>query len=432
LAGFSFGKRPGKHNGPKRKKSMQTKERSGGFGGYFMKSRSFSVGDRRPRYRAPKNFGAKKRGFGGIKIDPAKFVNKAVMVDGNGGERMNSAKFADFSIDEILKRRIAAVGYQNATPIQELAIPPILSGADVVGVADTGTGKTAAFLVPLINKVLSNRRMRILIVAPTRELAAQTDEEFKKLAQGMKMFSACCVGGASVGRQLAQLRYFNNFIIGTPGRLKDFIDRKRINLAEFSAIVLDEADRMMDMGFIADMRFLMAGMPKERQTLFFSATLSPEIKRLIGEFLREPVFISIKTRDTSKNVEQDVVKVAGRNKVDLLREMLVREEFKKVLIFGRTKFGVEKLCKTLEKSGIKAESIHGDKKYSRRVKALETFKSDRVQVLVATDVAARGLDIAHVTHVINYDLPQTWEDYVHRIGRTGRGANFGKALTFID
>ncbi len=412
---------------------MQKKERnSGGFGSYFLKARSFSASGRKPRFSAPKNFGAKKRGFSGIRIDPAKFVNKAVAFDGGEAEQVENVKFSDFSLEKVLKQKIAAIGYQNATPIQARAIPQILQGADVVGIADTGTGKTAAFLAPLTNKVLQNRRARILIVAPTRELAAQIDQEFKKLSQGMRMFSACCVGGASVNRQLAQLRHFNNFIIGTPGRLKDFIERKRINLAEFSTIVLDEADRMMDMGFIADMRFLMSKMPQERQTLFFSATLSSEIKCLIGEFLREPVFILIKTRDTSKNVDQDVVKIAGRNKVDLLREMLAGEDFKKVLVFGRTKFGVERLCQTLEKSGIKAESIHGDKNYSRRVRALETFKSDRVQVLVATDVAARGLDIPNVTHVINFDLPQTWEDYIHRIGRTGRAAHFGKALTFID
>jgi len=312
---------------------MQTKEKNrGGFGSYFLKARSFSAGSRRPRFSAPRNFGAKRRGFGGVKIDPAKFVNKAVAVV-DEAEPVESIKFNDFLIDKVLKQKIAAIGYQNATPIQARAIPQILKGTDVVGIADTGTGKTAAFLTPLINKALSNRRAKILIVAPTRELAAQIDQEFRKLSQGMRMFSACCVGGASVSRQLAQLRQFNNFIIGTPGRLKDFIERKKINLAEFSNIVLDEADRMMDMGFIADMRFLMARMPKDRQTLFFSATLSGEIKKLIGEFLREPEMISIKSRDTSKNVEQDVVKISGRDKTEVLRQMIAGDEFKKVTGF---------------------------------------------------------------------------------------------------
>ena len=412
---------------------MQTGTRNkSGFGGYFMKSRSFAVGNRRPRFNAPRAFNGKRKNFGAAKIDPARFVNKAIAPQDFAGGESKKVKFNDFEISALLKKVIANKGYQDATPIQAKTIPQILKGVDVVGIADTGTGKTAAFLAPLIDKVLTNRRTKILIVAPTRELAVQIDEEFKSLAKGLKIFSACCVGGASVSRQLAQLRYFNNFVIGTPGRLKDFIERKRINLAEFSAIVLDEADRMMDMGFIADMRFLLAGMPQSRQTLFFSATLSGEIERLIGEFLRDPVFISIKSRDTSKNVDQDVVKICGRNKIEILRTLLDGLEFKKVLVFGRTKHGVEKLCQTLSKTGIKAESIHGDKNYSRRVKALEMFKDNRVQVLVATDVAARGLDIANVTHVINYDLPQTYEDYIHRIGRTGRGDNFGKALTFVD
>ena len=398
-----------------------------------MKSRTFSNASRRPRFSAPAGLSRRggKKNFGQT-IDPAKFVNKAIAESDFKNEQSASAKFADFKLDNRVKTAIKAKGYESATPIQAMAIPTVLAGGDVVGIADTGTGKTAAFLAPLIDKVLRNRQNKVLIVAPTRELATQIDQEFRQLAHGMKMFSACCVGGASVSRQLAQLRYANNFIIGTPGRLKDFIERGRIKLAEFSAIVLDEADRMLDMGFIADMRFLMAGMPKDRQTLFFSATLSSDIRRLIGEFLREPEMIMIKSRDTSKHVEQDVVKIAGRDKNEVLSEMLAREEFKKVLVFGRTKYGVEKLCRRLEKSGVKAESIHGDKKYSQRVKALEMFKSDRTQVLVATDVAARGLDINNVTHVINFDLPQTWEDYIHRIGRTGRGANFGKALTFID
>jgi superfamily II DNA/RNA helicase len=415
---------------------MQTNTKSqSSFTSYFMKAKPTRFGAR-PRFNAAKftkRSGGGRNNFRGAKIDPAKFVNKAIAVSELESEQIQNIKFCDFEIDKQLKQAIAAKGYATATPIQAKAIPHILKGRDVVGIADTGTGKTAAFLVPLINKVLQDRKAKVLIVAPTRELAAQTDQEFKNLAKGLKMFSVCCVGGASLTRQLAELRYFNNFIIGTPGRLKDLIDRKRIKLAEFSTIVLDEADRMLDMGFIADMRFLMSQMPQTRQTLFFSATLSREIESLIGEFLQNPATISIKTRDTSQNVDQDVVHVArDKNKIDVLSELLAQEGFAKVLIFGRTKHGVEKLCSTLSKKGFKAESIHGDKNYSRRVKALELFKQSRVQVLVATDVAARGLDIANVTHVINYDLPQTYEDYIHRIGRTGRGSNFGKALTFID
>jgi superfamily II DNA/RNA helicase len=342
-------------------------------------------------------------------------------------------KFEDFNVKQEMKQRIAQRGYILPTPIQDKTINHILAGEDVVGIAETGTGKTAAFLIPLINKVLLHRQHKVLIVAPTRELAIQIDQEFKLFAKGMGITSACCVGGASIAKQLSELRYNNNFIIGTPGRLKDFIDRRRIKLFEFTTVVLDEADRMLDMGFINDMRFLMAGMAKERQTLFFSATLSPEIEKLVGEFLHNPVKISVKTRETAKNVEQNVVRIGpGRSKIDTLHELLIQEEFSKVLIFGRTKHGVEKLYEILTEKGFKAESIHGNKKHSKRQRALEMFKTSRIQILVATDVAARGLDISDVSHVINYDLPETYDDYIHRIGRTGRGDKLGKALTFIE
>jgi superfamily II DNA/RNA helicase len=248
----------------------------------------------------------------------------------------------------------------------------------------------------------------------------------------MKIFSVCCVGGAPIRRQISDLRQHYNFIIGTPGRLKDLIDRKFIHLSGFNTIVLDEADRMLDMGFINEMRAVMSGMPKSRQTLFFSATLSPEIERLIGEFLREPISISVKTSNTPKNVDQDIIRVKnGEDKIDTLYNLLNQKELTKVLIFGRTKHGVEKLSQVLIKRGLKAESIHGNKNHNRRQHALKLFKDNSVQILVATDVAARGLDIADVSHVINYDIPATHDDYIHRIGRTGRAGKLGKALTFV-
>ena len=243
----------------------------------------------------------------------------------------------------------------------------------------------------------------------------------------------CCYGGASISQQIRDLKYFNNFIIGTPGRLKDLIDRKMINLARFETIVLDEADRMLDMGFVNDMRFVMGLMPKERQTLFFSATISSEIESLIREFLREPIRISVKTGDTAKNVDQDVVRIQrGSNKIDVLHDLLTKPEFNKVLIFGRTKHGVENISKILTERGIKVESIHGNKNQARRQRALSSFKNNGIQALVATDVAARGLDIDNVSHVINFDIPATYDDYVHRIGRTGRANKKGKALTFLE
>ncbi len=386
----------------------------------------------RPKGRFSNHKRSHNRGAISQNIEHSRFINKAVITE-EVEHFVPEHSFADFIIEESLKNGIIKKGYINPTPIQDKSIPHILKGQDIVGIANTGTGKTAAFLIPLIDKVLKNRKNKVLIVVPTRELAIQIQEELKGFTQGMKIFSVCCVGGAYIGKQLSELRYVNEFIIGTPGRLKDLIERKAINLKQFTTIVLDEADRMLDMGFVNDMRYLMAGMPKPRHTLFFSATLSPEIERLIGEFLHEPVRISVKTRDTSKNVEQDIVRVSrGLNKIDVLRELLSKEDFQKVLIFGRTKHGVEKLSKALIEKGFKAESIHGDKNHSQRQRALKGFKENVVKILVATDVAARGLDIPDVSHVINFDIPSTYDDYIHRIGRTGRANKKGKALTFVD
>lgn len=401
----------------------------------FSGQRSFSRTNPRTTSRfnrpAPR-YGTTRKAHRGDRIDPSKFINKAVVTEETEHYKPEHA-FRDFVIDGGLKEAIARKGYETPTPIQDRCIPHILKGFDLVGIANTGTGKTGAFLIPLIHKVRLNHREQILIVVPTRELALQIDQELWAFAKGMKIFSVCCVGGMSIGKQIVGLRYDYNFIIGTPGRLKDLIERKMIRLSEFNTIVLDEADRMLDMGFIADMRFLVAGMPKERQTLFFSATLSYEIEKLIKEFLRDPVRVSVKTGDTAKNVDQDVIRIAqGTTKLDILHDLLNQKEFSKVLIFARTKYGAENLSKVLVRKGFKAESIHGNKNHSGRQRALGMFKESRVQVLVATDVAARGLDIADVSHVINYDLPATYDDYVHRIGRTGRADKRGKALTFIE
>lgn len=378
------------------------------------------------------NFRRAKSTQNGQYINPARFVNKATTT-----EEMESFipkhKFADFAIADILKSNVALKGYKLPTPIQDCTIPYVLRGKDVVGIANTGTGKTAAFLIPLIDKVLKNPREQILITVPTRELALQIDAELKDFVRGMRIFSVCVVGGAPLGPQLRALYHKNNFIIGTPGRLRDLIGRGSIKLAQFSTLVLDEADRMLDMGFIGDVRFIVSGMPEERHTLFFSATLSREIESLISEFLTEPERISVKTGDTSKNVEQDILKIEqGKMKHDVLRELLNQKEFSKVLVFGRTKHGVEKLSRALADRGFKAESIHGNKNHSQRQRALKRFKDNHAKILVATDVAARGLDIADISHVINYDIPATYDDYVHRIGRTGRGVKRGKALTFIE
>lgn len=384
----------------------------------------------RPSHGRSQNRTSNRRGSG-ERIDLSRFINKAVITE-EVEHFKPEHQFADFHIQQNLKQAVINKGYTDPTPIQDRTIAHILKGADLVGIANTGTGKTAAFLIPLINKVILNPREKVLVIVPTRELAIQIDQELKEFARGMRIFSVCCVGGMNIGPQISALRHQHNFIIGTPGRLKDLITRKVISLSQISSVVLDEADRMLDMGFINDMRFVMAGMPKERQTLFFSATVSSDVDKIIKEFLKDPVKISVKTQDTAKNIDQDIVRVSNQNnKIDVLHELLSQKDLSKVLIFGRTKHGVEKLSKVLTQRGFKAESIHGNKNHNKRQKALNLFKDDRVQILVATDVAARGLDIADITHVINYDLPETYDDYVHRIGRTGRGTKKGKALTFI-
>ncbi|MDP1690014.1 MAG: DEAD/DEAH box helicase [bacterium] len=379
--------------------------------------------------------GARRGGFGTFgetEAEIAKFTNKTVVTT-EEPVFVPEHKFSDFDIGEHLKKNIIAKKYGSPTPIQDKIIPHVLLGQDVVGLAETGTGKTAAFLIPLIDKVVKQKGERILIMAPTRELAVQIEKELSGFARGLGFRGMVAVGGANIGPQISQLKHDPAFVIGTPGRLKDLMERKSLNLSGFGTVVLDEADRMLDMGFIDDMRMILSKMRKERHTLFFSATMGKDIQKLIGDFLTSPVTISVKTRDTPSSVDQDVVRIPrGKDKFEVLAELLKDREFSRVLVFGRTKFGVEKLAKALSRLHIHAESIHGNKTQGARQRALEAFKAGKVSVLVATDVAARGIDIPAVSHVINYDLPSTYEDYVHRIGRTGRAALKGKALTFVQ
>ncbi|TSC86590.1 MAG: putative DEAD/DEAH box helicase domain protein [Parcubacteria group bacterium Gr01-1014_8] len=368
----------------------------------------------------------------GAHIPHSKFISKAVEPE-SVEVFVPKHTFANFAIDERLKKNIVKKGYTTPTPIQDAAIPLALHGRDVVGLAETGTGKTGAFLIPLIDKVLKNDSESVLIMAPTRELAVQIDEEFRGFASGLPLRSALVIGGANINSQIRSLRYGPQFVIGTPGRIMDLMGQNELRLAKCANVVLDEADRMLDMGFIESVKKILATMPAKRHTLFFSATLGREIEQLIGDFLTEPERISVKTQDTSKNVDQDIVRIqSGRTKLDHLSELLKDNNFTKVLVFGRTKHGVEKLSKLLKQTGFSVESIHGNKSHSQRQRALQLFKDEKVQVLVATDVAARGLDIPKVSHVINFDVPGTYDDYVHRIGRTGRAGERGKALTFIE
>lgn len=341
-------------------------------------------------------------------------------------------RFSDFLITERLKGAIYEKGYQTPTPIQDEVIPYALQGKDVVGIANTGTGKTAAFLIPLINKILLNKSERVLIVAPTRELAVQIQDEVKGFTRGMDIFSALCIGGVSLYPQIQALRQNPNIIIGTPGRLKDLKNQGKLSIALCANIVLDEVDRMLDMGFIHDVRFIISHLPARRQSLFFSATMTPNVKTIIATLSQNPIMISVKQQETASNVDQNVVKINGRSKVEVLHDILNTDEVTKTIIFGRTKWGIESLSRQLSSLGFTVTSLHGNKSQNQRQRSLDLFRQNKIRILLATDIAARGIDINDISHVINFDLPETYEDYVHRIGRTGRNNKKGTAISFVD
>ena len=364
------------------------------------------------------------------RLDPSLFVKAATFETEEVYRPKNN--FWDLKIDKQLKTNISYRGYKEMTPIQDEAILPLLSGRDLVGIASTGTGKTAAFLIPLINKVTKDRSQKVLIIAPTRELAVQIEAELKSFAKNMGIYSVLCIGGLSMGPQISLLLRRPNFVIGTPGRLRDLEGQKKLNFGDYKTIVLDEVDRMLDMGFIADVTYIINKLAKIRQSLFFSATMPEKVAQITLGFLQNPVMVRVKTVCASANVNQDVIKLAGQPKLEVLERLLRKEGFNKVLVFGRTKHGVNKLSRDLKMKGFITAEIHGNKTQAQRQRAIGQFKNDQVKVLLATDVASRGLDINNITHVINYDQPESYEDYIHRIGRTGRAGKSGTALTFID
>ena len=396
------------------------------------RSHGFRGGNKRSfgRYRPNRSGGQNRYRNKGASLNPLMFVRKAVDVVETPYLPVNN--FSDFPLNETVKKNVLARGFDKPTAIQDQAILPILQGKDLVGIANTGTGKTAAFLLPLITKVSKNRSQKVLIVAPTRELAAQIQDELKLFSLGMGIYSTLCIGGASLNNQARELSRQPNFVIGTPGRIKDLERRRILNLSRYENVVLDEVDRMLDMGFIRDIRHIISFLPKRRQSLFFSATIPEETKVIMQSFLVDPVTVSVKTGATPQNVDQDIIRTRGKDKLEILHQLLIKEEFRKVLVFGRTKWGVNKLEVSLVQRGFKAVAIHGNKSQGQRSRALRMLRNNEVQILLATDVASRGIDIEDVTHVINYDVPGTYNDYVHRIGRTGRVGKKGVALTFVD
>ncbi len=428
----SYGSRP--RTGPgsearpyssSRTSSYAGSSRSGGYGGKssFSRSPRPSFGGGRP------SRGGRGGGFKKDRIDENMFINKATVQQ----EEKYIAKhaFTDFDIHETLSMNLIKKGIVHPSPIQDQSIPVALKGGDIVGIASTGTGKTAAFLIPIINKMVTDRNHKAMVLAPTRELAIQVQEEFKQFTHGMRLFSVAAVGGLPIGKQMRELEHGVHLIVGTPGRVKDLIARNKIPTEKITTIVLDEADRMLDMGFIDDMKMILKLLPESRQGMFFSATFAPEIKRLCSDFLKDPITVSVKTRDTASSVDQDVIRAPRGGKLDALHEILIKPETKKVLIFRETKRATDELARELRDRGFKVSALHGDMRSRERNRAVENLSKGMIQIVVATDVAARGIDIPDVTHVINYDTPSTYDTYIHRIGRTGRGNKTGTALTFI-
>jgi ATP-dependent RNA helicase RhlE len=348
-------------------------------------------------------------------------------------EYIPTNKFEDFKISPEVLENIRLKGYTTPTPIQDQIMQSIIEGQDAIGIANTGTGKTAAFLIPLVDKVFRNKSERVLIIAPTHELVLQTHDELRGFARGLGIYTALCIGGANMNKQISQLRQKPHFVIGTPGRLKDLIESGILQLFQFHSVVLDEADRMVDIGFIKDIKYFISLMPPVRQSLFFSATISGSVREILQTFVKNPITVSVKRQETAENIEQDIIRLQpGQNKIDKLHDLLRLPGFEKVLIFGRTKWGVQKLTDELVRRGFNAGAIHGNKRQNQRQKILDAFKNNEIQILLATDVASRGLDIPNVSHVINYDMPESYEVYIHRIGRTGRIDKKGTALTFIE
>ena len=341
---------------------------------------------------------------------------------------------SELPIDIKLKQALDLKGYKRPTEIQDRTLETLMEGRDLLGIAQTGTGKTGAFLIPIIEKLLHRRvNPYALIVVPTRELALQIEEEFKSMAKGVGLYSACFIGGTNINRDLQNLRRNSHVVIATPGRLLDLTDRRAIDLGKFKTLVLDEFDRMLDMGFIRDVNRILEGMKQRNHTMLFSATLDRSQQSMINKILKNPVTVKVSTGNSSGDgINQEVIRLKpGEDKFKVLREMLSQNEFKKVLLFEETKHRVSRLCLKLNKAGIQADQIHGNKSQNARQNALKAFKQGRVQVLVATDVASRGLDVSDVSHVINYQVPQTHDSYIHRIGRTGRAGKIGKAYTFV-
>jgi ATP-dependent RNA helicase RhlE len=347
--------------------------------------------------------------------------------------------FTTFGLSDHVMKGIRAAGYTTPTPIQSLAIKPALEGRDIIGCAQTGTGKTAAFVLPLLHRLASanssgkrEHHVRALVITPTRELAQQVHDAVVNYGRFLALRTVSVYGGVSMENQIKLLRRGADVVIATPGRLLDHMQRRTVDLSKVQILVLDEADRMLDMGFINDVKKIIAAVPKERQTMLFSATISGDIKDLAARILRDPQMVEAgERRNPVETITQHFYSASPDTKMDLLFHAFEAEKMESVLVFSRTKHGADKICRRLERKGVKAIAIHSNRTQSQRQRALDGFRQGQFRVLVATDIAARGIDVDGISHVINFDIPQYAEDYIHRIGRTGRAGATGDAITFV-
>jgi len=353
---------------------------------------------------------------------------------------MTEVKFSDLGLADPIQRALSARNHTTPTPIQAQAIPKLLAGRDVLGIAQTGTGKTAAFALPILNRLAHNpapkhgrRQIRALILAPTRELAIQIGEEIQAYAKNLRVFQAVIFGGVSQKPQVDKLNRGIDIAVATPGRLLDLMNQRHVDLRNVDCLVLDEADRMLDMGFVRDVRKIIAALPEKRQSLLFSATMPSDIARLSKEILNDPVRVEVTPPSTPvERIRQSVHHVQAADKRKLLADILSDQDLSKVIVFTRTKHRANRVAEYLDKAGISAEAIHGNKSQGARQRALKSFKAGGVRVLVATDIAARGIDVDAISHVVNFELPNEPESYVHRIGRTARAGAEGLAVAFCD
>lgn len=399
----------------------QTKRRS------FNRTNTRRTGQHFGPSRRPQN---KRRGPNKEYIHPSRFVQAAKPAEES--VYVAQHQFSDFEIADLIQQNLASKGFMTPSPIQDQSIPLALLGHDIVGIANTGTGKTAAFAVPIINRLMASPHGRALIIAPTRELAQQIEKECKEIGRGSKLTGALLIGGSAMGPQLRDLRNKPRVVIGTPGRIKDHIERGTLQLGTFNIAVLDEVDRMLDMGFVDDVTYILSQLASPRQSMFFSATIDDRVTKIINNFTSSPTTISVKSSETTENVHQDIVAYrTNEDKMIQLHDILTKPDTEKVIIFDETQRSVDRLNNELVARGFSAIAIHGGMTQGKRQRALNRFRQSEANILVATDVAARGIDVSGITHVINYTTPQSYADYTHRIGRAGRAGSIGYALTFV-